>query len=114
MAVEAVRLCLHYHRADLECLFAYAQAHNVERRGRYHVQNVSVLNIWTHTWSNPGCKAESSLMCSLAFDRNTAALASVVLQPGYDWDVLCDELARLETAALGEVVWGELRAAPAL
>ena len=114
MAAESVWVYLRYDRADLEALFAYAKAHDVERNGRYDVRSPSLLNIWTHTWSNPGCRAESSLMCSLEFDWNTASLLSAVLQPGYDWEVLCDELARLEMAALGKSVWGELRAATAL
>lgn len=35
---------------------------------------------------------------------------SVTLMPGYDWQVLLDELARLETAAFGDTVYGERRA----
>jgi hypothetical protein len=112
MTVESVWVYLRYDRVDLESLFAYAEAHSVERNGRYDVRTPSRLNIWTHTWSNPGCKAESSLMCSLEFDWNAALLLSVELQSGCDWQLFCDELARLETVAFGKVVWGELRAQP--
>ena len=43
------------------------------------------------------------------FDWNTASLMSVIMQPGYDWQVFLDELARLERAALGDVVYGKSR-----
>ena len=51
-------------------------------------------------------------MFSLEFDLNTASLMSVMLQPGYDWQVFLDELATLERAALGEVGYGKRRAEP--
>ena len=46
-------------------------------------------------------------MFSLEFDWNTSSLMSVRLQPGYDWQVFLDELARLEMAALGDLVYGK-------
>jgi hypothetical protein len=52
------------------------------------------------------------MMFSLEFDRNTASLMSVVLQPGYDWAIFLDELAKLERAALGDVVFGKRWAEP--
>jgi hypothetical protein len=85
MNVDIVRINLRYELADLELLFRYASAHDVERNGRYDIRKPPCLNIWTHTWLNPGCKAESSLMFALEFDRNTASLMLVLLQPGYDW-----------------------------
>jgi hypothetical protein len=51
-------------------------------------------------------------MFSLEFDRKTASLMSVVLQPGYDWAIFLDELAKLERAALGDVLYGKRRAEP--
>jgi hypothetical protein len=112
MNAETVWANLRYERADLRLLFRYAKAHDVEWNGRYNLRKPSCLNVWTHTWLNPGCKAESSLMFSLEFDWNTASLMSVVLQPGYDWQVFLDELARLEKAALGDTVYGKRRAEP--
>jgi hypothetical protein len=47
-------------------------------------------------------------MFSLEFDWNTAWLMSVTLQPGYDWTMFLDELAKLEKAALGGVVYGDV------
>jgi hypothetical protein len=32
--------------------------------------------------------------------------------PGYDWKIFLDELARLERAALDDVVYGKRRAEP--
>jgi len=112
MNAETVRINLRYDRGDLKSLLMYAKAHDVERAGRYDIRKPPRLNIWTHTWLNPGCKAESSLMFSLEFDGNTTSLMSVTLQPGYDWQIFLDELARLERAALGDVVYGKRHAEP--
>ena len=107
MNAEIVGINLRYDRADLKALLGYANAHDVERGGRYDIRRSPRLNIWTHAWNHPGCRAESSLMFSLEFDCNTASLMSVMLLlPGYEWTIFLDELARLETAALGEVVYG--------
>jgi hypothetical protein len=107
MNAENVRINLRYDRADLKIILRYAKAHDVELNGRYDIRMPPRLNIWTHTWSNPACHSESSLMFSLEFDWNTASLMSVTLQPGYDWAIFLDELARLERAALGDVVYGK-------
>ena len=68
MNAETVRVNLRYDRTDLKRLLRYAKAHDVELDGRYDIRKPPRLNIWTHTWLNPGCRAESSLMFSLAFD----------------------------------------------
>ena len=112
MNAENVQINLRYDRADLKSPLRYAKAHDVELDGRYDIRRPPRLNIWTHNWIHPGCKVESSLMFSLEFDWNTASLMSVMLQPGYDWQIFLDELARLERAALGDVVYGKRRAEP--
>jgi hypothetical protein len=112
MNAENVRINLRYDQGDMKSLWSYAKAHDVERDGRYDVRRPPCLNIWTHTWIHPGCRSESSLMFSLEFDWNTASLMSVVMQPGYDWQVFLDELAKLEKAALGDTVYGRRRAEP--
>jgi hypothetical protein len=109
---QTVRINLQYHRADLRALLRCAKAHDVELDGRYDIRMPPRLNIWTHTWINPGCRAESSLMFSLEFDWKTASLMSVRLQPGYGWAIFLDELARLERAALGYAVYGKSRCEP--
>lgn len=111
-ANKVVRANLRYERADLKLLFRYAKAHDVERNGRYDIRMPPHINIWTHSWLHPGCKAESSQMFSLEFDGNTASLMSVTMQPGYDWAIFLDELARLERAALGAIVHGKRRTEP--
>jgi hypothetical protein len=112
MIAENVRINLRYDRADLKSLLRYAWAHDVERDGRYDLSIPPRLNIWTHNWANLACRAESTLMFSLDFDWNRASLMSVWLQPGYDWTIFSDELASLERAALGDVVYGKRRAEP--
>jgi hypothetical protein len=47
-------------------------------------------------------------MFSLKFDYATASLKSVKLQPGFDWEIFLDELAKLERAALGDVLYGNV------
>ena len=107
-----VHVDLQYGRKELKSLFRYAKAHDVELDGRYHMQRLPRLKIWTHNWINPGCRVESSLMFSLKFDCDTASLKSVKLQPGFDWQVFLDELAKLERAALGGVLYGKRRCQP--
>ena len=111
MNAKTVRINLPYDQADLKSLLRYAKAHDVEVAGRYDIRKPPRLNIWTHTWIRPGCRAESSLMFSLEFDWNAASLVSVIMQPGYDWQIFLDELARLESTALGDTVYGKRRAA---
>jgi hypothetical protein len=112
MNAEHVRVNLRYDRNDLRAILKYARTHDVELGGRYDLRMPPRLNIWTHTWSEAGCRAESSLMFSLEFEGTAAALMSVMLQPGYNWTIFLDELARLERAALGEVVYGKSRCEP--
>jgi hypothetical protein len=111
MPTETVRINLRYEQADLEAIFQNARVHGVWRDGRYDMR-ASLLNVWTHHWTNPGCQAESTLMFSLEFDLDRASLMSVTLQPGYTWQVFLDELGRLETAALGDVVYGKQQCEP--
>ena len=112
MNAKNVHVDLQYGRIELKFLFRYAKAHDVELGGRYDTRIPSCLNIWTHNWVNSGCRTESSLMFGLEFDWNTASLMSVRLQPGFDWQVFLDELARLERAALGGVLYGKRRCQP--
>ena len=112
MNAEIVQVNLRYDQADLKSLLRYAKAHDVELDGRYDIRTPPRLNIWTHNWIHPGCRAESSLMFSLDFDWNASSLMLVRLQPGYDWQIFLDELAKLEKAALGGVVYGKHRAEP--
>ena len=51
-------------------------------------------------------------MFTLTFDWNTASLISVAMQPGYDWGICLDELAKLERAALGNLVYGQAQPVP--
>lgn len=105
MQPKTVRINLRYDREDLKQILGYAKSHDVEQNGRYDFRKAPRLNIWTHTWSNAGCKAESCVMFSLEFDWKTASLMSVMLLPGFDWEGFLDELARLERAALGNSVY---------
>jgi hypothetical protein len=107
MQAQTVRINLRYERAELKRIVRYAKTHDIEQNGRYDFRTPPRLNIWTHTWSNAACKAESCVMFSLEFDWTTASLMCVVLLPGFDWEGFLDELARLEKAALGNAVYGK-------
>jgi hypothetical protein len=72
MNVNDVQIDLRYDRADLKLLLRYAKAHDVERGGRYDIRRPPRLNIWTHNWTHPGCRAESLLMFILDFDWHSA------------------------------------------
>ena len=102
MHAKTVRIDLRYDRDELKQILRYAGAHDVRRNGRYDFRMPPHLNIWTHAWSNDGCKAESCVMFRLTFDWKTASLMSVLLLPGFDWEAFVDELVRLEMAALGK------------
>lgn len=112
MQAQTVRIDLRYDRVELKQILRYAKAHDLERNGRYDFRKPPRLNIWTHTWSNAGCKAESCLMFSLEFDCKTASLMSVMLLPGFGWEAFLDELARLERTGLGYPVYGKRRREP--
>jgi hypothetical protein len=51
-------------------------------------------------------------MFTLVFDWTTASLMSVMMQLGYDEVMFLDELARLEGAVLGKVVYGQALSVP--
>ena len=56
MQAQTVRINLRYDRADLKQILRYAKAHDLGRNGRYDFRTPPRLDIWTHTWSNAGCK----------------------------------------------------------
>ena len=115
MQAQTVRINLRYERAELKQILRYAKAHDVVRYGRYDFRRLRpLLNIWTHAWSNVGCKAESCVMFSLEVDWKTAALVFVMLMPGFDWEAFIDEPATLERAALGKSIYGGTRREPTI
>ena len=109
MDAQHLWINLRYHREDLRAILRYARHRGVDFGGRCDFDLPPRLNIWTHSWLNPSCKAESTLMFTIEVDWNTPSLLSVLMQPGYNQAIFLDELARLETAALGHVVWGKSR-----
>ena len=109
---HTVQVNLRYDKADLSRILLYVKAHDLERQGRYDSRIPSRLTIWTHAWRNTGCREESCVMFSLAFDWKTTSLMAVVLLSGYDWEAFVDELAVLERAALGKSVYGRRRREP--
>jgi hypothetical protein len=45
-------------RPELEALFRYARAHDVEKGGRYDARSACLL-LWSHHWLTPATRDES-------------------------------------------------------
>ena len=99
---------LRYDPEDLQLLLAHAQSAG-QAEGRYDTRVPCHLRIWTHPRS-AACRAESCLMFSLQFDATS--ITAVTMHADYGWSVFLDELARLETAALGRTVHGRFLGIP--
>jgi hypothetical protein len=97
-----------YAREELFVLFACAQAGDVEYGGRYDSRG-GVLYIWSHPWSAPALRDESTLVGSFYFDWLTDRLAQIEWDEGFEFADLLHELALLEEQALGEVKHGQWR-----
>src|SRR5919108_2416048 len=50
-----------YTGPELEALFAYAHAHDVERGGRYDARSAAI-NLWSHHWAHDATRAESDVL----------------------------------------------------
>lgn len=120
MSQDDLETLLPYTPVDLERLLQFAEKHDVDSDGRYDVavidgfhelEEASLLriNVWTHRWSSAGMKSESTVMCGFVFDRRRCLLIEVSVFPGFDLETAWDELAQLETAALGTDVYGRWR-----
>jgi hypothetical protein len=97
-----------YTRQELETLFAYARAHDVERGGRYDARSAAV-NVWSHHWQHPATREESEIIGSFYFRwGDTPALWEIETDEGFGLEDLLQELGRLELAALGYVKHGHV------
>jgi hypothetical protein len=97
---------LRYTREELLALFALARSADVERGGRYDARG-SVLNIWSHAWTHPALRDESTIIGSLAVNWLTETLWRIECAEGFCLDDLLYELGILEMQALGRVKHGK-------
>jgi hypothetical protein len=97
-----------YTRPELEALFAYARAHDVERGGHYDARSAAI-NVWSHHWLNAATWAESDVIGTFYFHWAPApGLWEVETDEGFSLEDLMVELGRLELAALGRVKHGDV------
>ena len=94
-----------YDPADLAAMFQYVEGRQVELGGRYD-SDPSAINVWSHAWTTPDCKDESTLICGFQFDRTASALVCLWAAAGFDLDAALAELAILERESLGAAVYG--------
>jgi len=97
-----------YTRSELEALFRYARAHDVEQGGRYDARSAA-LNLWSHHWLHPATRAESEILGTFYVRwGDTPALYEIECDEGFSLEDLMAELGRLELQALGYVKHGDV------
>lgn len=97
-----------YTRPELEALFAYARAHDVERGGRYDARSACIL-VWSHHWLHEATKEDSDLLGTFYVRWGEApVLWEIECEAGFDLEDLMGELGRLELQALGRVKHGDV------
>jgi hypothetical protein len=100
-----------YTRQELEALFHYAHAHDVDQGGHYDARSAAI-NVWSHGWHHPATHAESELLGSFYFRWEPTTLWAIETDEGFSLEDLMQELGRLERQALGYVKHGEVPPAP--
>jgi hypothetical protein len=96
-----------YTRPELEALFRYARAHDVEQGGRYDARSAAI-NLWAHHWLHPATKFDSELMGSFYFSWEPPSLWQIECDEGFSLEDLMQELGRLELKVLGRVKHGHV------
>lgn len=66
MATRTIEVDFRYSRDQLAALFEAAHTEDVERGGRYDARS-GAINVWTHPWTTPDLRAESTMMGSFYF-----------------------------------------------
>jgi hypothetical protein len=97
-----------YSRQELDVLFAYAHAHDVEKGGRYDARSAAI-NVWSYHWLTPATRYDSELIGS--FDvrwHEVPVLWQIECDEGFSLEDLMAELGRLELQALGYVKHGHV------
>jgi hypothetical protein len=96
-----------YTRPELEALFRYARAHDVEQGGRYDARSAAI-NVWSHHWLHPATKFDSELVGSLYFSWEPPLLWQIETDEGFALEDLMAVLGQLELQALGRVKHGDV------
>jgi hypothetical protein len=95
-------------RPELEALFHYARAHDVEAGGRYDARSACIL-LWSHHWLNPATRQASETIGSFSVRwTDPPTLWEIDTNEGFSLEDLMHELGRLELSALGYVKYGDV------
>jgi hypothetical protein len=89
---------------ELQALFRYAHAHDVEQGGRYDARSAAI-NVWTHHWLHPTTHLESE---TIGMHWDPSVLWEIETDGGFSVEDLMVELGRLELQALGRVKHGDV------
>jgi hypothetical protein len=96
-----------YTRPELEALFRYAHAHDVEQGGYYDARSAAI-NVWSHHWAHPATREESETIGTFYVHWEPPALWEIETDEGFSLEDLLQALGRLELDALGRVTHGDV------
>jgi hypothetical protein len=97
-----------YTRPELEALFRYARAHDVEKGGRYDARSAAI-NVWSHHWLNNATREESETIGTFYVSwALTPRLYKIECDAGFGLEDLMGALGWLELGALGYVKHGDV------
>jgi hypothetical protein len=96
-----------YTTQELQALFRYAHAHDVERGGHYDARSAAI-NVWSHHWLNDATQEESETLGTFYFHWEPPALWEIETDEGFSLEALMVEFGRLELRALGRVKHGDV------
>jgi hypothetical protein len=96
-----------YTTQELQALFRYAHAHDVEQGGRYDARSAAI-NVWNHHWLNDATQEESEMIGTFYVHWDPPVLYEIETDEGFGLEDLMAELGRLELNALGRVKHGDV------
>jgi hypothetical protein len=94
--------------AELDALFRYARARDVEQGGHDDARSAA-SNVWSHHWLHHATREESNVIGTFYVRWGDApALWEIETDDGFSLEDLLAELGRLELQALGRVKHGDV------
>jgi hypothetical protein len=96
-----------YTTQELQALFRYAHAHDVERGGHYDARPAAI-NVWSHHWLSDPTQEASETIGTFCVHWDLPMLWEIETDEGCSLEDLMVELGRLELRALGRVKHGDV------
>ena len=96
-----------YTTQELQALFRYAHAHDVEQGGRRRSRSAAI-NVWSHHWLNDATQEASETIGTFYVHWEPPVLWEIETDEGFSLEDLMVELGRLELNALGRVKHGDV------